>query len=200
MKIRQVVAGVAWVLVLAELVLVLLSWLLSATMTGDVHSLLSSEGVRWFFGSFCSMLATPWVVWLLLLAMTGGCLWQSGLLSAFSRASSTLGYRGRMAFRTTLVLLIIYIAAVVALTAVPHAVLLSATGQLFPSPFSRSLVPILSFGLLLLSAVYGWVSGRFTSFTDIVDAMSYGIARSAPAFVLYVLLLQLYESLVFVFM
>ena len=200
MKIRQVVAGVAWVLVLAELVLVLLSWLLSATMTGDVHSLLSSEGVRWFFGSFCSMLATPWVVWLLLLAMTGGCLWQSGLLSAFSRAPSTLGYRGRMAFRTTLVLLIIYIAAVVALTAVPHAVLLSATGQLFPSPFSRSLVPILSFGLLLLSAVYGWVSGRFTSFTDIVDALSYGIARSAPAFVLYVLLLQLYESLVFVFM
>lgn len=182
------------VLAVAELLLVLASWLLSATMTEDVRSLLSSEGIRWFFGSFVAVLASPWLVYLLLLSMAGGCLWRSGMLQL-----SLSGYRNRMAFRTTLILLLLYVAAVAALTAVPHALLLSATGQLFPSPFSRSLVPILSFGLLLLSAVYGWTSGRFSSFTDVVDSLSFGIGKAAPLFLLYVLLLQFYASLTYVY-
>jgi len=86
------------------------------------------------------------------------------------------------------------------LTVVPHAVLLSATGQLFPSPFSRALVPILSFGLLLLSTVYGWASGRFTTFSDVIDSMAYGISQVAPLFVLYILLVQFCDSLRFVFL
>ena len=153
-------------LAVAEVVLVLLSWLLSATQTEGVTSLLSSEGLRWFFGSFVSMLVSKWLVWLLLLSMAGGCLWQSGLLKV-----SLNGYRERIAFRTTLILFLLYVLVIVALTAVPHAQLLSATGRLFPSPFSRALVPVVAFGLLLHSAVYGWASGRFTSFADVIDSL-----------------------------
>jgi aminobenzoyl-glutamate transport protein len=181
-------------LAVAEGVLVLVSWLLSATQTEGVMSLLSSEGLRWFFGSFVSMLVSPFLVWLLLLAMAGGCLWQSGVLHM-----TTNGYRERVALRITLVLLLLYVLVVVALTAVPHALLLSATGRLFPSPFSHAIVPILSFGILLLSAVYGWASGRFTSWADIVDSLSWGIQRAAPLFILYVFLFQFYASLRFVF-
>jgi aminobenzoyl-glutamate transport protein len=180
-------------LVLAELLLVLTSWLLSATMAEGVRSLISSEGVRWFFGSFSTLLSTEWLVWLLLLAMTGGCLWQSGLLHPQD------GYRQGVALRAAVVLLVIYVIAVLALTAVPHAVLLSATGQLMPSPFSRALVPIVSFGALLVSAVFGYASGRFSSVSDVVDALSFGIGKSAPLFLLYILAVQLYESLRFVF-
>jgi len=182
-------------LAIAEVVLVLLSWLLSATMTEGVRSLLSSEGMRWFFGSFVSMLESPCLVWLLLLAMAGGCLWKSGLLSM--RLS---GYRERVALRITIALFLLYVLLVVALTAVPHALLLSATGQLFPSPFSRALVPILSFGMLLLSIAYGLTLGRFTSFADIVDSLSFGIQMAAPLFILYVFIFQFYESLRFVFL
>ena len=205
----------------------LLSWILSATMTEHVHSLLSSEGIRWFFSSFSAMLASPWLVWLLLLAMAGGCLWQSGILSHlpssliphpssfFPHPSSffphpsaliphpsslsPLTYRHRMAFRTTVVIVALYVVAILALTVVPHAVLLSATGQLFPSPFSRALVPIVSFGVLLASAVYGWASGRFTSFADVIASLAYGIQQAAPLFILYVVAVQFYASLRFVF-
>ena len=103
-------------LAVAEVVLVLVSWLLSATLTEGVTSLLSSEGMRWFFGSFVSMLVSKWLVWLLLLSMAGGCLWQSGLLHI-----SLNGYRERIAFRTTVVLFLLYVLVIVALTAVPHA-------------------------------------------------------------------------------
>ena len=178
--------------------MVLASWLLSATMAGNVRSLLSSEGVRWFFGSFSSMLASPWLVWLLLLAMAGGCLWQSGILQ-IRLPLSALHYRQRVALRTALILMVIYIAAILALTLVPHAVLLSATGRLFPSPFSRAIVPIVSFGIMLMSVAYGWASGSFRSLTTIVSSMSAGIATAAPLFILYIVFVQFYESLWFVF-
>lgn len=190
---RRIVTFLLCLLVLAELLLVLTSWLLSATMAEGVRSMLSSEGVRWFFGSFTAVLSTPWLVWLLLLAMTGGCVWQSGLLRPQG------GYRQRVALRTAIVLLVVYVASVLALTAVPHAVLLSATGRLVPSPFSRALVPVVSFGLLLVSAVFGYASGRFASVADVVGALSFGIAKSAPLFLLYILAVQFYESLRFVF-
>lgn len=170
------------------------SWLLSATMTESVRSLLSEEGVRWFFGSFSTVLASSWLVNLLLLSMAGGCLWLSGVLRM-----STDGYRERMAASLTLFMLFVYAIAVAALTFVPHAVLLSATGQLFPSPFSRALLPIASFGILTASAVHGWASGRFVCFSDFVNALSFGIARCAPLFVVYVVAVQFLASLRFVF-
>ncbi len=195
---KRLLAHLVLALVLAEVFLVLASWLLSATMAGNVRSLLSSEGVRWFFGGFTTMLASPWLVWLVLLAIAGGCLWQSGIVSIRLPLSS-LHYRQRVALRTALILMLIYIAAILALTLVPHAVLLSATGRLFPSPFSRAFVPIVSFGVLLVSVAYGWASGSFRSIASIVSAMSSGIAAAAPLFILYVVFVQFYESLRFVF-
>ncbi len=195
---KRLLAYLVLALALAEVVLVLASWLLSATMAGNVRSLLSSEGVRWFFGGFTTMLASPWLVWLVLLAIAGGCLWQSGIVSIRLPLSS-LHYRQRVALRTALILMLIYIAAILALTLVPHAVLLSATGRLFPSPFSRAFVPIVSFGVLLVSVAYGWASGSFRSIASIVSAMSSGIAAAAPLFILYVVFVQFYESLRFVF-
>ena len=196
---RRLFSYLVCTLALAEALLVLLSWILSATMTEHVHSLLSSEGIRWFFGSFSAMLASPWLVWLLLLAMAGGCLWQSGILLPLTSHPSLLTYRHRMALRTTVGIVVLYVLAILALTVVPHAVLLSATGQLFPSPFSRALVPIVSFGVLLASAVYGWASGRFSSFADVIASLAYGIQQAAPLFILYVVAVQFYASLKFVF-
>ena len=68
-------------LMVAELLLFILSWLLSATRMEGVRSLLSSEGIRWFFGYFTQMVASPLLVWLLLGLCAYGCLQRSGLLS-----------------------------------------------------------------------------------------------------------------------
>jgi len=197
---KRWISFAAIALVIAEVLLVLTSWLLSATMTEDVRSLLSSEGVRWFFGSFTTMLAKPWLVWLLLLSMAGGCLWQSGLLSIFSRHSVPITYRERVALRLVITLTVLYISVIILLTAIPHAMLLSATGRLFPSAFSRALLPIITFGIIIISSVYGIVSGRFASLADAVASLSFGIAKMAPLFLLYFLAVQFYESLRFVFL
>ena len=193
---------IAFSLVVAELLLVILSWLLSATRLEGVRSLLSSEGVRWFFGSFTEMVASPLLVWLLLGLCAWGCLQRSGLLT-FSPfllfTFSPLTYRDKVAMRVSLVFLVLYLIVIALLTLAPHAILLSATGSLFPSAFSRSLVPIVCFGLCLVSLVFGLISGRLHGLADILEALSTGIAQGASLIIIYLFAIQLYESLRFVF-
>ena len=193
---------IAFSLVVAELLLVILSWLLSATRLEGVRSLLSSEGVRWFFGSFTEMVASPLLVWLLLCLCAWGCLQRSGLLTFSPFHLFTffpLTYRDKVAMRVSLVFLVLYLIVIALLTLAPHAILLSATGSLFPSAFSRSLVPIVCFGLCLVSLVFGLISGRLHGLADILEALSTGIAQGASLIIIYLFAIQLYESLRFVF-
>jgi aminobenzoyl-glutamate transport protein len=196
---KERLGAVALVLLLAEVLLVILSWLLSATRMEGVRSLLSSEGIRWFFGSWQSLFASPLLVWLLLCLIAWGCLRKSGLNRFFTLHSSLLSYRDRLALRVSLVFLVIYLVILALLTLTPHAILLSATGHLFPSAFSRSLVPVIAFGVCLVSVTFGLVSGRLRSLGDILDALSTGIARGASLIVVYLFAIQLFESFRFVF-
>ena len=150
----------------AELLLVILSWLLSATRLEGVRSLISSEGIRWFVGEFTYTLASPLLV---------------GLMSRGR------GYRDRVALRVSLSFIIIYVVIICLLTLMPHAILLSVTGSLFPSAFSRALVPIICFGIGVLSISFGMVSGRLHTLTDILDALTFGLQQGAPLIILYVL-------------
>jgi len=194
MKIdRRLAAWLGCVLLLAELILILVSWLLSATMTEGVRSLLSSEGIRWFFGSFVGIMASPLLVWLLLSLIALGSLQKSGLLTMQQ------SYREKVALRSALLLLILYVAVILLLTVTPNAFLLSITGSLFPSAFSRSLVPIIAFGIVLMSISFGVMSGRINSLPAVLETLSFGISKGAELFVLYILIMQFYESLWFVF-
>lgn len=197
---RNRLALLAFGLMVGEVLLIILSWLLSATRMDGVRSLLSSEGIRWFFGSFESMIASSLLVWLILLLSALGCMQKSGVAQCFTISHfRLLTFRDRLAIRVALVFLIIYLVILALLTLTPHAILLSATGHLFPSAFSRSLIPAIAFGLCLVSVTFGLVSGRFHSLTDIFDALSSGIAHGAPIIIVYLFAIQLYASLRFVF-
>ena len=119
------------------------------------------------------------------------------MLSLFT--FSPLTYRDKVAMRVSLVFLVLYLIVIALLTLAPHAILLSATGSLFPSAFSRSLVPIVCFGLCLVSLVFGLISGRLHGLADILEALSTGIAQGASLIIIYLFAIQLYESLRFVF-
>jgi len=204
-KIRNSLFSKEWLgvvgalLVLAQLVLVIVSWLLSATRLEGVRSLLSSEGIRWFIGDFSSIIASPLLAWLLLILIALGALQKSGAVSLFAIRYSLFTYRDRVALRVALAFLIIYIVIIGLLTLLPHAILLSATGSLFPSAFSRSLLPIIALGICFTSIAFGVVAGRLRSLSDVLNAMSYGIVQGAPMMIIYLLAIQLYASLRFVF-
>ena len=171
----------------------LVSWLLAVAIpTSGVRSLLSSEGLRWFLGHFSNVLGTPVLLCMLLLLMAYGCLKGCGILHFKS------SYRQSRALIITLLLLVVYVSAIVLLVAIPHAVLLSATGLLWPSPFSAAIIPLLAFGITLLSAVYGYVAGIYRKMADVYQALVDGIRDGAPWLLFYVLSGQLYYSLQFI--
>ena len=191
-------AIIALSLAVLQLCLLPASWMLSVVFPeSGLRSLLGSEGVRWLLGRYTDLIAGRLLACLLLLSMAWGCARSCGISRAFRR-HAMLQYRERIAFTFVVSLSVVYAAVLAWLTLIPHAVLLSVTGDLFPSPFSASIIPGLSFGVCLVSVVYGIVSGRFRTVTDVYRSLFCGIVIAAPIFFLYILLIQLYYSFMFV--
>ena len=197
-KYHQRLGWLCLVTVIAETLLVILSWLLSAMRVEGVRSLLSSEGIRWFFSSFSDLVASPVLVCLLVLMCALGCLQKSRVTTIFS-GKKNINFRDRLALYVALAFLLIYVVIILLLTLMPHAILLSATGHLFPSAFSRSLVPIIAFGISIFSVAFGLMSGVMRNLSDILQALSFGIAKGAPLLVFYLFAVQLVGCLRFVF-
>ena len=197
-KYHQRLGWLCLVTVIAETLLVILSWLLSAMRVEGVRSLLSSEGIRWFFSSFSDLVASPVLVCLLVLMCALGCLQKSRVTTIFSGKKS-INFRDRLALYVALAFLLIYVVIILLLTLMPHAILLSATGHLFPSAFSRSLVPIIAFGISIFSVAFGLMSGVMRNLSDILQVLSFGIAKGAPLLVFYLFAVQLVGCLRFVF-
>ncbi len=189
----------AVVLIVAQLLIVLVSWIVSSSMAGSsLRSLLNSEGLRWFFGHFIDQMASPLLVWMVLLAMAWGAYRGSGLSCIFRRHRPLI-LRQRYALIIVSIELLVFVVLMCLLTLVPHAVLLSSTGTLFPSPFSRSLVPSLAFILTICSLTYGLASKSLTSFEGVMKALASGFHPVLPFFVLYILGMQLYHTVCYVF-
>lgn len=182
-------------LALAQIVLVLLSWLITAAMP-DVfpRSMLSPEGIRWFFGSFSDNLESPWLVGLLLICIAWGTLQTSGLL----HFDCTI-YRHRNALRLVLIELVLFVAAILLLTIVPHAILLNVMGGIEASSFSRSILPYICFAVIVMSLSFGAVSNRLQGIEAMGESLSEGIRMAAPYFVIYILANQLYSSIEYLF-
>ena len=185
---------------LAQIVLVLVSWLWSAAVPdSSVNSLLSARGVRWFFGSYVDNEASPILVWLVLLGLAIGSLRSSGscraMRQAFLRQGPPLTSLQKFAFRSSLVLFLLELAAVAGLTMLPHAV----SGDLFPSSFSVAILPIVAFVCVTVSIFYGLLANHYHSFADIGRGVCSEHRLLVALLLLYVVASQLINSLIYVF-
>lgn len=198
--IRRIFAYATATALLLQLLLFVVSWLIAAAMPDNtVRSLLGNEGIRWFFGSFVSNVASKPLVWMLVVAMAWGTITQSGIAGALLKRKKPLAYRQRFALRAVLVELIIAVAIIVLLAFVPNAPLRSVTGQLFPGSFSRSLVPMLAFCTIVMAVTYGLLSGAMKGVVDVFNALAEGIRQFIPLLILYVAAVQLFFSIIYVF-
>lgn len=199
-KGERLCAVCAALLALLQGIAIIGSWFLAMLFPHmSFHSLLSSEGIRWFFGHFADNLATPLLVWMVLGGMAyGACqhAWNPTLRSEDGKSAPT--YRTRLARRVALAELVVCVGIYLWLAFAPHAILASATGGLLPSSFSRSLVPVVAFVATLCAASYGALAGRYPSPAAIFRALCAGVRSVSPFFVLYVLGATLYASLRFI--
>lgn len=187
-----------FIFIVLQILVILGSWFVTVVFpTLPVRSMLSSEGIRWFLGQYTSNLASPLLVWLVLAGMTYGALRSSGLSRAIVYFSN-ISYRQRFALKVVVAELIFFAIVLFLMTFLPQAILLSVTGELFPSSFSRSLIPFVCFLLTLFSITYGLINASFSSLTDIFCSLTSGITAISPWLVIYVFVIQLYYSILFV--
>ncbi len=180
---------------ISQLILILASWLITAAMPElFVRSLLSSEGIRWFFGHFASSIGSPFLVVLLVCFIAFGAVKSSGLLSLHN----PMEFRERLGIRLLILEALVFIAIICLLTAVPHAILLSATGELWPSSFSNSIIPYCAFAICVMAISFALVSGYKRSLVEIFDMLTCGISLSAPWLLVYIFAKQLIDSFIFV--
>lgn len=196
MLMKNKIGGwLALILLCMEILLGLVSWILTAAMPEQfLRSLLSAEGIRWFFGNFVENINSPVLVWLLLLALAYGALRNSGLL-AFDRSE----YRQRIALRLVLAEFVLFVLLMLALTIIPHAILLNVMGGLWDSSFSRSILPYVCFSVIVMGVSFGVMSDKLKGVDDVFRALYSGIGQAAPFFLIYLLAVQLYCSIKYLF-
>ena len=214
MLMRNKLGYIVLVLLVAQLALILLSWLVTAAFPElPMRSVLSSEGIRWFFGSFVSNQLSPLLIYFIMAVMAVGACVRSRLYDALretlsnTRSSLTTSsdhqhkvhYREKVGLRIALVEFIVYVIIMVLLTAIPHAILLSVTGQLFPSSFSSSFIPSLSLIIIIMSLTYGVASGTIDSVAKMHKVLVGGLEVGSRLVPTYVVGIQLYMSIRYVF-
>lgn len=203
-KIRSAIYVLSLLLALLQVALVFLSWLLTAAMPDvSMRSLISSGGARWLFGEFVDNLSGPSLVSLVVIFIAWGGLSASGLWQALRSVvydrSSHITSRQRFALRGCGLLFVIEVVVVMLLTLLPHAVLLSVTGELFPGSFSAGLIPTIAFMLVTVSVSYGMLSGRLRGLYDVGQSLCSAGSQLMPLLLLYIFACQLYHSLIYVF-
>ena len=211
---RNKLGYIVLVLLVSQLALILLSWLVTAAFPElPMRSVLSSEGIRWFFGSFVSNQLSPLLIYFIMAVMAVGACVRSRLYDALretlsnTRSSLTTSsnhqhkvhYREKVGLRIALVEFIVYVIIMVLLTAIPHAILLSVTGQLFPSSFSSSFIPSLSLIIIIMSLTYGVASGTIDSVAKMHKVLVGGLEGGSRLVPTYVVGIQLYMSIRYVF-
>lgn len=190
-KRQKVLSYIGASLCLGQLLLMLASWLLTAAWPEDFsRSLLSAEGIRWFFGRFQYNLASPLLVWLVVGSIAYGAYVKSRISHYNHRE-----YRQRFAMGVASFELAGFVLVMLALTLLPHAILLNVMGGLLPSSFTQSIIPYCAFSLTVVFLSFGLISGSVKGIRGMFGAMELGIVHGAPYFVLYVFAAQLYESI-----
>lgn len=187
-----------FLLLAAEGAIVLVSWLWSAAFPlAGVRSLLSGEGIRWLCANYTKLAASPVLVWILMLAMAYGCLRNSKIAEHVYYRQRQPSYRHQRARLVAILLSVAYIAVILLLTAVPHAILLGATGKIFPSPFATFIVPAISLWGCLVGISYGVITGTLPTLSSVYNAMLTGIKNSATILLFYSVIVLLYYSMTY---
>ena len=187
---------------LLTIALALFSWIGNVYGMSGIQSLLSTEGIRWVLGHVMeNYVQTPALGMVLILFMGVGIGLRSGLYDAIRRflyKGKLLSRRERRALTLSLGVLGLYLMSLGIVRLLPWNLFLSVTGGWAHSPFSKGCIYLLSLGIGLSGMVYGYITNIYRTLWDVVQGMSFLIARQSSYFVTLFFVVQFFSSLEYV--
>ncbi len=180
---------------IASIVLAFFSWI--GSIYGlDVQNLLSAEGVRWGVSHLTANFKQVPFADLLLMLLTISMLVESGLFIVFRKRTSL---KQRRALQLSTLLLAMGVLLLLLAAFVPHSILLSCWGTYQGSAIQQGLYPLLMLLVMLVAAFYGYLSGTFSSLTDVLRGATRLPALMAPSLPVLFVSSQLMGSINYVF-
>ena len=164
--IRRLLQAYFWCIVLALVLLLFVSWVLSIYVDG-VSGLLTARGIRWLCISIVPNFASVHLAKILLGLMAISVLKESRIMST---CRGHVSLKQKRALQITGVAILLVGCLFSLLLFLPNAVLLSAFGTFHGSAFSKGLDGILMCLVIFVGNVYGYTSGRFITMRDFVQA------------------------------
>ena len=201
MKNNRLLPALLLTLVLLQVAVILGSWLWTAAVPEtSLHSLLGNGGIRWLFDTFVDNLSHPILVWMILADITLGCCCASGLWPALKAVATKTSPdpQQKSGLQAASGLIAVELAVILLLILPTRAILLNATGHLFPSSFSAAVVPIAAFMTITAAIAYGLFSGQLHNYRDVFQSVCQGTRLLRPALVVYVLGMELICSVAYV--
>lgn len=133
----------------------------------------------WLHGTEC--VASELLVYTILLLMAIGSILRSRILEV----------RDQDGIVAAIIVAIISNALLLAAALLPGSPLLGVTGNVFPSPWSNGLFQSLCVECIIVSFVFGLVSGTVHSGSDALELLTYGISRW-PWAILFVMVISFF--------
>lgn len=202
-RMSRILAFFAVLLLLAEVLLTLLSWVVAVLSEGSGwRSVVSSGGIRHIWGRFSSFAASEWLVWLLLGSVALGAVYKSGLVETIAqcRRFYSLSYRNRLALCVVGAEFLAAVGTLLLLTATSSAPLLSVLGTLGDGVFPLGIVPFVACWLIVFGISFALCTQRCKSAASVLGLLSFGIRASGDVVVLYFLASLFVFTLGYVFL
>lgn len=186
---------------LLTVVVAVVSWIGSIYGLGEVQSLLSPEALRWELRHVMDhYLRTPALGMVMMGFLGCGIAVYAGLFDTLGRwmqRGKSLSRKERRALTVAGAVGIGYVLLVGIATFAPWTLFRSVTGSLIHSPFYQGFLCLLSLGIGLTGAGFGYASGRIRNDRDLVQGMSCLFARFSEYFVVLFFIVLFFSSLLY---
>ena len=201
-KFHTVLACTALVFIGIEIMLIIGSWIISSVFPPlHIRSILSSVGIRWLLGGMVDNICSPLLVYILVLASSIGAMIRSGIGKDVRRIArkKVLSFRSKLGMVLISAEVFVVTLVMMMLTILPHAILHNVEGDLFPSSFSSSLIPVASLMLSLCATTYGIITERFSNIAQWFGFFCYGLSKCSGIIVIYLIFIELFSTIRFIF-
>lgn len=178
-RLKPFLHAYALAIFFAYAVLLLSSWVASIYVD-SINALLSPRGIRWMCSSVMDNFSNAPLAVSLMALMAFSVMRKSGICD-MSQEHMTM--KKKNALRITLAVALVILVLFSLLLFMPNAILLSAFGTISHSAFSHGWPGLLALFVVVVSSVYGYVSGNFSSVGDIIEAHVDLLASSGSVFV-----------------
>ena len=187
MKSRRYAYHVPALFFMMTLFVAVFSWMANIYEVGDVENMLSAEGIRWGLSHVIEgYVCNPALGVSLVLLIGLGVFVYSGACGAIERVCSKgqwISRKERRALMAALLVLVVYMLLIFLCMFIPSTISRSVTGNLGDSPLCKGWCYVVSLGIGLSGAAYGYVSETFRGDVDLVKAMSGLISSNADYWV-----------------